>query len=484
MMELQDLSLAGETQLVVVVKLQEIDKYFVELMVVGELLEAYTVSNEKVLHKIVNVVERDNTVEQLERVHDYQLGLESYQQRVNLTVPTLTFPGIKDEELLTITSNPLVGLIYEYSKKEKTIIDIKEILKFCDVTLKRFLEKVKKFNLDVKHRPNPNTIFNHISLVIMSLDCPFKVNLYWGGNIESENGFIKGDKSTLTTSIMVRRKVRYEEFIDLVYAHVGVQRASILRIDKSSNVTPMKDVVGHFMKRFSCADALFMASCGVIGTERKRVRLGEGRIFSGIVGLLEIILCIELAMEKKWPFEIADSFDGLVAISPPLLIEGKNDKVLWRSNNCRHYEFFVSNVLQDIRRRNELKRPNSHTYLLFECDYPNEVWSRLKCIVKLDHAPNSWQAIINFMISKRVSKSIWSILQRLLIGATVYIIWQERNLRIFQGKSRSVDELCSHIRDVIRLRVMSLKLNASFQGFEAANIWEFNVKQINGRGKL
>ncbi|GKB92809.1 hypothetical protein Tco_0965081, partial [Tanacetum coccineum] len=47
MMELQDLSLAGETQLVVVVKLQEIDKYFVELMVVGELLEAYTVSNEK-----------------------------------------------------------------------------------------------------------------------------------------------------------------------------------------------------------------------------------------------------------------------------------------------------------------------------------------------------------------------------------------------------------------------------------------------------
>ncbi|GKA83903.1 hypothetical protein Tco_0805498 [Tanacetum coccineum] len=167
----------------------------------------------------------------------------------------------------------------------------------------------------------------------------------------------------------------------------------------------------------------------------------------------------------KWPSEIADSFDGLVAISPPLLIEGKNDKVLWRLNNCR-YEFFVSNVWKDIRRRNEL------------------VWSRLKFMVKLDHAPNSWQALIDFMISKRVSKSIWSILQRLLIGATVYIIWQERNLRIFQGKSRSVDELCSQIRDVIRLRVMSLKLNASFQGFEAANIWEFNVKQINGRGKL
>nr|GEW14366.1 RNA-directed DNA polymerase, eukaryota [Tanacetum cinerariifolium] len=63
--ELQDLSLAGETQLVVVVKLQKIKKDFLKLMVVGELLEADTVGNEKLLHKIVNVVERDNNVEHL-----------------------------------------------------------------------------------------------------------------------------------------------------------------------------------------------------------------------------------------------------------------------------------------------------------------------------------------------------------------------------------------------------------------------------------
>ncbi|GKF16965.1 hypothetical protein Tco_0061883, partial [Tanacetum coccineum] len=43
----------------------EIDKHFVELMVVGKLLEAYTVDNENVLHKIVRVVEKGNTVEQL-----------------------------------------------------------------------------------------------------------------------------------------------------------------------------------------------------------------------------------------------------------------------------------------------------------------------------------------------------------------------------------------------------------------------------------
>nr|GEW00370.1 nucleotide-diphospho-sugar transferases superfamily protein [Tanacetum cinerariifolium] len=86
-----------------------------------------------------------------ERVHDYQLGMESYQQKVNLTTPTITFFGIKKEKLLTITSDPVVGLIYENNNQEKRVMDIKEISKFCDATMKRVLEKVKKFNLDVKH---------------------------------------------------------------------------------------------------------------------------------------------------------------------------------------------------------------------------------------------------------------------------------------------------------------------------------------------
>ncbi|GJX41157.1 hypothetical protein Tco_0256147 [Tanacetum coccineum] len=86
-----------------------------------------------------------------ERVHDYQLGLESYQQIVNLTTPTITFPGIERKKLLTITSKPVVGLIYENNKKEKRAMDIKEIPKFCDATLIRVLKLVEKNNMDVKH---------------------------------------------------------------------------------------------------------------------------------------------------------------------------------------------------------------------------------------------------------------------------------------------------------------------------------------------
>ncbi|GKA92685.1 hypothetical protein Tco_0814610 [Tanacetum coccineum] len=46
-----------------------------------------------------------------ERAYDFQLGIESYQQKVNLTAPTITFPGIEKEERFTITSEPVVGMI-------------------------------------------------------------------------------------------------------------------------------------------------------------------------------------------------------------------------------------------------------------------------------------------------------------------------------------------------------------------------------------
>ncbi|GJS04036.1 hypothetical protein Tco_0320544 [Tanacetum coccineum] len=54
-----------------------------------------------------------------ERVHDFQLGMESYQQKNN--------------------------------KKEKRVMVHKVIHKFYDATLKRVLEKLEKYNKDIKH---------------------------------------------------------------------------------------------------------------------------------------------------------------------------------------------------------------------------------------------------------------------------------------------------------------------------------------------
>ncbi|GJT87769.1 zinc finger, CCHC-type containing protein, partial [Tanacetum coccineum] len=86
-----------------------------------------------------------------ERVHDFQLGIESYQQKINLTAPTITFPGIEECDVFSIVYEPVHGIIYTNSKKEKRVMRPSEIHKFCDATLRRTLEGLKSYYNDVKY---------------------------------------------------------------------------------------------------------------------------------------------------------------------------------------------------------------------------------------------------------------------------------------------------------------------------------------------
>ncbi|GJW73444.1 hypothetical protein Tco_0132814 [Tanacetum coccineum] len=78
-----------------------------------------------------------------ERVYDFQLGIESYQMKVNLTSPTLTFPGIEEHAPYSIVDEPQTGLIYLNSQDEKRVMYLMEIVKFCDATLEKVLNEVK-----------------------------------------------------------------------------------------------------------------------------------------------------------------------------------------------------------------------------------------------------------------------------------------------------------------------------------------------------
>ncbi|GJX31020.1 RNA-directed DNA polymerase, eukaryota, reverse transcriptase zinc-binding domain protein [Tanacetum coccineum] len=66
--------------------------------------------------------------------------------------------------------------------------------------------------------------------------------------------------------------------------------------------------------------------------------------------------------------------------------------------------------------------PGSHNHLFFKCDYPKKVWSELKCLARLDHAPFGWVSLLEFMLSRPVNKSVWSIIRRLLMATTLYYV--------------------------------------------------------------
>ncbi|GKE03548.1 hypothetical protein Tco_1395566, partial [Tanacetum coccineum] len=68
---------------------------------------------------------------------------KNYQIKVNLTAPTLTFPGIEAHNPYSILDKPNTGLIYLNSKNEKRVMYLVEIVKFCDATLEKVLKEVK-----------------------------------------------------------------------------------------------------------------------------------------------------------------------------------------------------------------------------------------------------------------------------------------------------------------------------------------------------
>nr|GEY09272.1 hypothetical protein [Tanacetum cinerariifolium] len=86
-----------------------------------------------------------------ERLHDFQLGVESYQQKVNLTAPKITFPCIEKYKMFSIVTEPVYRIIYKSSEKEKRVMRHQEDHKFCDATLKKVLKGLKRYNNDVKH---------------------------------------------------------------------------------------------------------------------------------------------------------------------------------------------------------------------------------------------------------------------------------------------------------------------------------------------
>ena len=87
--------------------------------------------------------------------------------------------------------------------------------------------------------------------------------------------------------------------------------------------------------------------------------------------------------------------------------------------------------------------------------------------------------IVDFIVNRPCNKSVWSIMQRLVIGAMVYVIWQERNLRTFQDKFRCIESVCCCIKEMVRNRLLSLKFKSSEQVLHAAKIWDFQVLQKN-----
>ncbi|GJV55799.1 hypothetical protein Tco_1456804 [Tanacetum coccineum] len=85
------------------------------------------------------------------RVEDLQLGVKSYQKKLNITKPQKTFPEIEFKEPYTPSYDP-PRIVYENLDKQKRVLRVDELYKFSDGTLKSVRDeihhRVLEFHLD------------------------------------------------------------------------------------------------------------------------------------------------------------------------------------------------------------------------------------------------------------------------------------------------------------------------------------------------
>ncbi|XP_021991701.1 uncharacterized protein LOC110888484 [Helianthus annuus] len=122
------------------------------------------------------------------------------------------------------------------------------------------------------------------------------------------------------------------------------------------------------------------------------------------------------------------------------------------------------------------KCPDSHRHLFFECEYALAVWRRCKVFGRMNDAPNSWPDIIRFVEEKGLLNSVWGIIGKLVLAASVYFIWQERNCRHFGEGKRSVQQLCGTVFETVRMRLLGLCFKDTPNVRMVADIWGFEVK--------
>ncbi|GKE91719.1 hypothetical protein Tco_1572814 [Tanacetum coccineum] len=87
------------------------------------------------------------------RVKDLQLGVESYQKKLNINEPQKTFLEIEFKELYTPSHKP-PAVIYEDLNKHKRVMRADALYKFLDGTLKTVRDMLHHRILDFRLRYN------------------------------------------------------------------------------------------------------------------------------------------------------------------------------------------------------------------------------------------------------------------------------------------------------------------------------------------
>ncbi|MFS7908031.1 putative reverse transcriptase zinc-binding domain-containing protein [Helianthus anomalus] len=235
----------------------------------------------------------------------------------------------------------------------------------------------------------------------------------------------------------------------------------------------------------------------------------------------------------KWPQAWLDLFPVLFTLSVPNLVPGTMDRLVWKDLNGKMCEFQSAQVWDTIRSRenqvmwtnmvwfsqcilrhsfhlwlafrNKLKTQDrltvweagsltnlnlmacplcyadreSRDHLFFRCSFADQVWNNVKTFVQLGSVDNSWDSLLLWVDQHSSSKKADHVVCKLLIAASSYYIWQERNNKIFKNQQRTIDQVAEVIQNSVRLRLMGFRFRLGSTKKRIFKLWKIEENEDN-----
>ncbi|XP_070057541.1 uncharacterized protein [Nicotiana tomentosiformis] len=91
-------------------------------------------------------------------------------------------------------------------------------------------------------------------------------------------------------------------------------------------------------------------------------------------------------------------------------------------------------------------------HLFFKCHLSAALWDKMLTWMKINRGPMGWNQELAWIVTNANAKDTKAGIYRLTMTGCVYYLWHERNLRIFQKKSRSVEVLSRLITQGVHCR--------------------------------
>ena len=125
-------------------------------------------------------------------------------------------------------------------------------------------------------------------------------------------------------------------------------------------------------------------------------------------------------------------------------------------------------------------RSDSHEHLFFQCPFANKVWKVMGKMASNLNTNDDLMDCCNYIADKQIKNNFEWVIDKVIMAATVYFIWQERNFRLFKGESRSEEVLVKCIKESVKNKLLTLCVKRSMKAQLLAKKWglTWNSKRL------